>query len=169
MNSIFLRRSIRSFLDKDVECYKLENILRAGMQSPSACNFQPWEFLIIEDKKTKNDICEISPYAKAIETSPMLIIVMCNLEKVEKDTQWWVQDLSAVTENILLQVVEEGLGGVWLGIYPEKNRIEKIKEYFKLPENIIPFSIIAMGYSQEENKFVDRFDNEKIYFEEYNK
>lgn len=169
MNSIFLRRSIRSFSDKEVECSKLENILRAGMQAPSAWNFQPWEFLIVENQKTKDDILKVSPYANAIGKAPMSIIVMCNLEKLKKDDQWWVQDLSAATENMLLQIVEEGLGGVWLGIYPDKDRVNFLKEYFNLPENIVPFSIISMGYSQDENKFVDRFDNEKIYFEKYNK
>nr|WP_307775283.1 nitroreductase family protein [uncultured Cetobacterium sp.] len=168
MDSIFLRRSVREFVDKEVECSKLENILRAGMQAPSAWNFQPWEFLLIENQNIKDAISEISPYAHPIKNCGAAILVMCNLDRVKKDSQWWEQDLSAATQNMLLQTVEEGLAGVWIGMYPEKERVENLKKYFKLPDNIIPFSIIAIGYSDKKNEFIDKFNSEKVYFEEYN-
>ena len=51
MNSIFHRISVRKYEDKPVEKEKIMQILKAGMQAPSACNQQPWEFYVVTDKK----------------------------------------------------------------------------------------------------------------------
>ena len=51
MNAIFKRKSIRNFLDKEIEDEKIERLLKAGMQAPSAMNTQPWEFIVVKDKK----------------------------------------------------------------------------------------------------------------------
>ena len=169
MNSIFYRRSIRNFTDKDVECEKIERILRAAMQAPSAHNFKPWEFIVVESEKKKNDISKMSPYATPAGKSKISIIVLGNTKLVEKDDMWLQQDLGAAVQNMLLQIVEEGLGGVWLGFYPEMERVEKMKKYFNLPEHIIPFGVVAFGYSNEENKFIDRYDETKINFENYSR
>lgn len=168
MNSIFTRRSIRNFTDKEIECEKIERILRAAMQAPSAHNFQPWEFIVVESDKSKEMISTMSPHAHPAKKSKVSIVVLGNMKKIEKDNMWWQQDLGAAIQNMLLQIVEEGLGGVWLGFYPEMERTQKLKEYFKLPEEIIPFGVVAFGHSEQENKFIDRFDQSKIYFEKYN-
>ncbi len=60
MNAIFKRKSIRKFLDKEIEDEKIERLLRAGMQAPSAINSQPWEFLVVRDKKGIGKIENIS-------------------------------------------------------------------------------------------------------------
>ncbi|MGL4935595.1 MAG: nitroreductase family protein, partial [Cetobacterium sp.] len=73
------------------------------------------------------------------------------------------QDLSAATQNILLQITEEGLGGVWLGISPENDRMELVKNSLNLNDNIIPFAIVPFGYSTEKEKIVDRYDLTKVW------
>ncbi|MGL5100566.1 MAG: nitroreductase family protein, partial [Fusobacteriaceae bacterium] len=60
-----------------------------------------------------------------------------------------------------------GMGGVWLGFYPEPERCQRLKEYFQLPQHIVPFSVVTFGYTEEENRFLDRFQNEKITFDRY--
>ncbi|MGL4252627.1 MAG: nitroreductase family protein [Fusobacteriaceae bacterium] len=167
MDSIFNRRSIRKFNGKEVECEKIERILRAGMQAPSAHNFQPWEFIVVEDQEKMEAISKMSPHALPASKGKVSIVVLGNMKKVQKDNLWWVQDLSAATQNMLLQIVEEGLGGIWLGFYPEPERCQKLKEYFQLPEHIVPFSVVTFGYTEEENRFIDRFQNEKISFDRY--
>lgn len=167
MNSIFYRRSIRNFTDKDVECEKIERILRAAMQAPSAHNFQPWEFIVVESEDKKNEISMMSPYATPAKKAKISIVILGNTKLVERDNMWLQQDLGAAVQNMLLQIVEEGLGGVWLGFYPEIERVEKIKKYFNLPEHIIPFGVVALGYSDEENKFVDKYDETKVHCERY--
>ena len=167
MNSIFYRRSIRNFTDKDVECEKIERILRAGMQAPSAHNFKPWEFIVVENEDKKNDISMMSPHATPAKKSKVSIVILGDTKLVETDSMWLQQDLGAAVQNMLLQIVEEGLGGVWLGFYPEAERVKKIKKYFNLPEHIIPFGVVALGYSDEENKFIDKYDETKVYCETY--
>ncbi|MGL5049999.1 MAG: nitroreductase family protein, partial [Fusobacteriaceae bacterium] len=126
MNSIFYRRSIRNFTDKDVECKKIERILRAAMQAPSAHNFQPWEFIVVESEDKKNEISMMSPHATPAKKAKISIVILGNTRLVERDNMWLQQDLGAAVQNMLLQIVEEGLGGVWLGFYPEIERVEKI-------------------------------------------
>ncbi|MEG0136837.1 MAG: nitroreductase family protein [Cetobacterium sp.] len=169
MNSIFYRRSIRNFIDKDVECEKIERILRAAMQAPSAHNFKPWEFIVIESEEKKTAISKLSPHATPAAKSKVSIVVLGNTKLVEKDDMWLQQDLGAAIQNMLLQIVEEGLGGVWLGFYPEMERVDKMKKYFNLPEYIIPFGVVSFGYSDEENKFIDRYDETKVSFENYSR
>ena len=164
-NVIFTRRSIRRFLDKAVETEKLERILKAGMQAPSAHNGQPWEFLVITDSKIREDVSKMSPWAGMVAKAPVAIVVLGNIET--PNVRWIQQDLSACTQNILLQIANEGLGGCWMGFYPEQERVKKCSEYFNLPKNIIPFSLIALGYSEDENRFIDRSDMSKIHYNKY--
>lgn len=167
MSTIMNRHSVRTFTDQPVEPEKLEQILRAGMQAPSAHNTQPWEFLVVTDEKDRKAVAGMSPYAKMAEKAPMLIIVCGNREKGLEDSDgncWWPEDLAACTENMLLQIVEEGLGGVWLGFYPRKDRVQSVKDYFGLPDHIVPFSVVVLGHGTAENTGTDRFDPAKIHY-----
>ncbi|MGL5579353.1 MAG: nitroreductase family protein, partial [Cetobacterium sp.] len=76
-------------------------------------------------------------------------------------------DLSVSSQNILLQVAEEGLGAVWLSVAPYKDRMEYVRAELKIPEGKYPFSLIPIGYSREKNRFIDRFDSSKIYYNNY--
>lgn len=164
-NAIFKRRSIRRFEDRPVEPDKVERILRAGMQAPSAHNKQPWEFLVLTDSDKRNAVSKMSPYSGMVAYAPVTIVVVgCPDEMTEK---YLPQDLGACTENILLQIAEEGLGGCWMGFYPDMERVRMVKEYFNLPDNTVPFSVIALGYSPNQNVFVDRYDESKVHYNKW--
>jgi nitroreductase len=75
--------------------------------------------------------------------------------------------LGACVENILLQIVEEGLGGCWMGFYPDMDRVKMLSECFEAPEGIMPFCVIALGYSEDENRFIDRSDMSKVHYNKY--
>lgn len=164
-NAIFKRRSIRSFDGKPVEAEKIDRILRAGMQAPSAHNKQPWEFLVVTDEEKKEALSQMSPYAGMVANAPVAIVVIGNPNPMSED--YLAQDLSACTQNILLQITEEGLGGCWMGFYPNEQRIQSVRDYFSIPENRIPFSVIALGYSNRENTFVDRYDKTKVHYNQW--
>lgn len=159
------RRSIRSFEERPVEKEKIEKLLRAGMQAPSAGNQQPWEFIVVEDKKTLQELSKAHIYAGPIKNAPLGIIVLAN-EKNAKYKQYYQQDLAAAAENILLAAVELDLGTVWMGIAPEADRMAFIKELFHLPAGVEAFVMLAIGYSTA-NKFEDRFDRTRIHYEKY--
>ena len=59
------------------------------------------------------------------------------------------------------------LGAVWLGVAPIKDRVEYVAKFFDLPKNIWPLGVIAMGYPETENKFVDRYDKSKVHFNRF--
>jgi len=168
MNTIFNRRSVRQFKDQKVESDKIESLLRAAMQAPSAINQQPWEFLVVTNKESLVQLSKMSPYSAMVEKAPLAIIVLTNTS-IMKAPQLWQQDAAAATENILLQAVDLDLGAVWLGVGTIKEREDYIKKMFDLPENITPFNVMAIGYSTYENanKFIDRYDEKKVHYEKY--
>ncbi|MDR2257718.1 MAG: nitroreductase family protein, partial [Treponema sp.] len=167
MSAIFERRSVRHFLSQPVEQEKIERILRAAFEAPSAHNRRPWEFLVITGREDLRAVSEMNPYAKMTAEAAAAIVPCVNL-KLTGDTDpdaenpWWPQDLSAATENILLQIVDEGLGGVWLGWSPFMERIKTFSARFGLPSHIIPFSVVALGYPAQAPKKRDRFDPERV-------
>ncbi len=166
MEVINVRRSIRNFTSKEVEEEKIEELLRAGMQAPSALNQQPWEFIVIRKEETMKSLATISPYATPLVSASLAIIVVTNKDNVRAEGIE-DQDMAACVQNILLEVVNQGLGAVWLGVKPVEERMKFISEMFSLPNNIEPFAIIAVGYSTTPNVFVDRFDESRIHFDKY--
>ena len=162
------RRSIREYADKEVEDEKIEKILRAAMQAPgSRLGAEPWEFLIIKNKETLSKIGEIKPRVK---NAPVAILLIANIERSSYKLVWQ-QDMSAAAENMLLEAVNLGLGGLWNGVAPEEERMDAIGEIVGLPkdDNLKPFCIITLGYPADgwKNKFMDKFDEERIHYETY--
>ena len=167
MEVIFNRRSIRKYVDKPVEKEKMEKLLRAAMQAPSAGNQQPWEFIIVEDKERLKKLSEASPYSKMVANSPVTVVLLSRKEGV-KFPPCIPQDMGAAAENLLLEAVQLGLGAVWLGIAPVQERMNYIKDLFSLPESIEPFALIPVGYPDgQKNEFVDRFDATRIHYENW--
>ncbi|MDR1249724.1 MAG: nitroreductase family protein [Treponema sp.] len=170
MSAIFQRRSVRSFLPKPVEDDKIERILRAGMEAPSAHNRRPWEFIVITGEEDRKAVGGMSPYAKMTPSAAALIAVCVNLDLEQAgkgEDSWWVQDLSAATENILLQIVEEGLGGVWLGWHPAQERVAAFSRHFGLPPAVVPFAMVALGYPEKQTEKADRFDPRRVHYGRY--
>ena len=79
----------------------------------------------------------------------------------------WQQDMGACTQNMLLQIVKEGLGGVWLGVHPTQERIDSLKDIFGLPDNIMPFAVVCFGYSNKKNTFTDRYKEAAVHWDKY--
>ncbi|MDY0234768.1 MAG: nitroreductase family protein [Gudongella sp.] len=166
MDAILNRKSIRKYKDLKISEEIVEDLLRAGMQAPSAGNGQPWEFIVLRDKKIMKKITKIHPYSQMLLNTDVAIIV-CGNEEKEVFKGMWVQDCSAATENILLAVEDKGLGAVWLGVYPAEERVDAIKELLNLPASIIPLSIIPVGYPAEQRKPADRFDKTRIHYDRW--
>jgi len=162
MNAIFKRRSIRKYTEEVVSDELIESLLRAGMAAPSARNKQPWHFVVIDDRKILNEIPKFHTYSQMLKEASHAIVV-CGDVSPQGSEDYWVQDCSAATQNILLMATELGLGSVWLGVYPNKDRVKALKDLLNLPEHIIPLNIISIGYPAETKNSVDRFDMTKIH------
>ena len=166
MSLIFKRHSVRKFTDEKVSDDLIIQLLKAGMQAPSSCNSQPWEFIVVDKKEDKIAISQMHKFAKPARDASHLIITLGNLNQ-SKVHRMIDQDLGACNENILLQATHEGLGAVWLGFHPIEDRTLKLKEYLNIPDYCIPFSVICVGYPQKESEVKLRFDESKIHFDRF--
>lgn len=162
MNAIMTRKSIRKYKNLKVSDEIVQYLLEAAMQAPSAGNEQPWEFIVLRDKEIMNKIPDIHPYSGMLRNADVAIVVCGNLSR-QVFEGYWVQDCSAATENILLAAEDKGLGAVWLGIYPLEERITGLKKLLNLPEDVIPLSIVPVGYPDENRTVQRRFKAERIH------
>ncbi|WP_394525430.1 nitroreductase family protein [Lacrimispora sp. JR3] len=169
MQEIFNRRSIRKFTNQTVEPEKIDRLLRAAMQAPSAMNQQPWEFIVVQDKECLEKLSLTSPYAKLVAGSPLTIVLLANKDDIKvPGALGWEEDMGAAAQNILLEAVHLGLGGVWLGVATTETIPQEISRLFDLPGHIMPFAMISIGYPDgQENKFVDRYKEEKVHYEKW--
>lgn len=162
MTSIYSRVSIRRYEDRPVEKEKINEILRAAMQAPSAANQQPWEFFVINDKETLRKLSEASPFAKMTKEAPCAIV-----SAYRKDCRlpaYAEIDMSIAMENMWLRTDELGLGGVWLGIAPLEERMKAVEEIIGMPENLRAFAVFPFGYPAESRKQADRFEEDRIHW-----
>jgi len=161
MDTIYRRRSIRKYTAEPLQDEVLMAVVKAGMNAPSAGNQQPWHFVIIDQRPLLEKITKIHPYAQMLHQAPAAILVCGDLD-LEKHVGYWAQDCSAAVQNMLLEIVDQGLGGVWLGVYPREDRVEGIRKLLGIPENIIPFALIAVGHPDEQKSLKNEFHKERI-------
>ncbi len=167
-NAIFNRRSVRTYLDKPIEEHKIKQLLAAAMQAPSANNQQPWDFIVLRERKNIDHLADYSPYALALRRAPLAIVVMTDTRRITLPGMWQ-QDLGAATQNILLEAVNQDLGAVWLGVEGMGNLPDNVSAIFNLPNYVKPFAVISIGYPANENanRYIDRFEPSRIHWEKY--
>ena len=162
------RRSIRQYTDEEVSDEDILKILKAGMQAPgSRLGAEPWEFVVVKNRETLLKLGQIKP---RVTNAPVAIVLVANIERAFYKTVWQ-QDMGAACENMLLEAVNLGLGALWNGVAPEEERMAKIGEIIGIDDitDLKPYSIVTVGYPAEgwENKFMDKFDEERIHYEKY--
>jgi nitroreductase len=166
LNTIYSRRSVRSFTGDAVSRESLTKILMAAMAAPSAVNIQPWSFVVVTKRETLDELCDKLPYAKMLNKAGAAIVV-CGIpdkdEVFSKD--YWVMDCSAASENILLACHALGLGAVWTAVYVDNERVANVRKILHIPENIIPLNVIPIGVPKEKGKALDKFKEGNIHWE----
>lgn len=161
--TIINRRSIRKYKATKIEEEKINLLLKAAMYAPSAMNLQPWHFIVINSEEIIQETVKSVPHAEMIKQSGNAILV-CGDASLEKNESWLIQNCSAATQNILLAAYNLGLGSCWIAVHGMNDIIENLKIQFKLPDEIIPVALVALGYPDEEVKTEERFKEEKIHY-----
>ena len=167
IEDIMTRTSVRAYTDKAVGSEQIDTLLRAAMAAPTAGNKQPWRFVVINDKATLNAISE-NFHTMTMAKDAAAAVIMCGdvTSTFEGDARdYWIQDVSAASENLLLAAHAMGLGAVWCGIYPQMSRVEQFSEMLHLPENIIPMACICIGYPAGETTPKDKWKPEYIHYD----
>ena len=147
MSLIFKRKSVRSYRDEKVPDDIIENLLKAGMQAPSSCNAQPWEFIVVSNPEDKRAISRMHKFAKPAEKASHLIITIGNLNEAK-----------------VIGMIEQDLGA---GFHPIEDRTLKLKAYLNIPDHCIPFSVICVGWPAQESEVKLRYDASKVHFDRY--
>ncbi|MGN0915193.1 MAG: nitroreductase family protein [Succinivibrio sp.] len=170
LDTIFSRKSVREYSSQNISDETIHTILRAGMSGPSAVNMRPFHFLVVKDKKTLKNMSKANgPYAKPIESAAFGVLALADLNSTYKNApEYWIIDLSIAVENMILAARDLGIGSVWLGTWPEQDRILNHKKLFNLPDNIIPHSLISFGYPKNCDDCIrDLYDESKVHFEKW--
>ena len=161
--AILTRRSIRQYTDQAVPPEVIRQLLAAAMQAPSAGNGQPWLFVVATERRVLDALAGVLPYGKMLLQAPLGVIV-CGDLRMDPGRRYWVQDCSAATENLLLAAHALGLGAVWLGVYPQDDRVKALRIVLGLPEGVIPLAAIAIGYPAETIAPVDRYSEQRVHY-----
>ncbi|MFH1782439.1 MAG: nitroreductase family protein [Candidatus Omnitrophota bacterium] len=136
------RKSVREYSEKKIENELIEKIIDSGRVAATARNEQPWEFVATYDKKILTEISSFCPNGPFIKDANCLIALF------SKDTKYYIEDLSAATQNMLLAIEALGLGGCWIA-GDKKDYTERVRKIFNVPEGYKLVSMISVGYPKK--------------------
>lgn len=168
LDNIMTRTSIRKFTSQPIAKDTLDMIVKAGMAAPTAMNKQPWAFVVVTEKEVLDSLSAVHPYSN-LKTATAAIIVCGDMEKAATEfaREYWIQDCSAATENILLAAHALGIGAVWCGVYPNPTVMPEVKRVLSLPSWVIPLNIITMGYPEGTPQPKDKWNPENVHYQKW--
>lgn len=148
LEAIRTRRSIRKYQDKPVEEEKLNKVLEAARLSPSAANFQPWDFIVVKERASKERLSAAYP-RPWFSTAPIIIVTCATPKKAWKRSdgeEFWKVDAAIAVQSMTLASTAEGLGTCWICAFDEK----KAKEALGVPESVRAVIMMTLGYPAEQ-------------------
>lgn len=162
-DAIYARRSVRRYMeDKEVEHEKIIKLLKAAMAAPSACNIQPWEFIVINEKEA------VADFKKCVEqhgnyNAPLIIVVCGYTGFIPWDNDEGEYDCCAAIENMHIAAVSMGLGSVWIGGFNQ----DTIRKQLNIPEDVYPIGIVYFGYPKEIPEPRTQYREEAVFWQKY--
>ncbi len=170
VEGVLNRRSIRKFTDRHITDEELHTILRAGMTGPTCANTRDWSFLVVRDKEMLNRMADANGRpAEPLRHCDVGILILGDLERAfPRAKDYWVIDGAIAGQNMTLAAEGLGIGSVWLGTWPQMERVENQRELFSLPDTVIPHSILAFGYpAEEKNGEHPDYEESQVHFEKW--
>jgi nitroreductase len=167
MSHLLARRSIRRFTDEPVSQGELRMLLEAGMAAPSASNRRPWEFVVVTDPlllANLRDVLILGRYG-----APAAIVACGNLGRALPFPvrDFWIQDCSAATQNILLAATGLGLGAVWIGVHPIALFVKAVSRVLAIPRGVVPLNTIWVGHPAEAKAPRTQYDERRVHWQQY--
>lgn len=162
-SALYARRSIRNFKPKKVEGSKITKLLKAAMAAPSACNIQPWDFIVIDDRDIIESIkSSIENYGN-YNTPLILVITGSNRNIPWKDHG--IIDCALAMQNVMIAAPALGLGTVCIGGFDKKI----LKEILELPDEVEAIGMLYIGYPNERKKPRTKYLEEAVHWNKYDR
>ncbi len=159
--TILARRSVRHFLEQPIEPEKVEVLLRAAMAAPSACNLQPWTYIVVDDPAVLERVKATTSQG---QYNAQLAIVICGVyHHIPWEGGGWSIDCGMAAQNMMLQAVEMGLGSVCIASYDE----EQFREILAIPPDVQPLVFIEFGYPARVPVAHSWYTDEAIHWNRY--
>ena len=158
------RFSCRKYSPRQVERKKILDCLNTARVAPSACNAQPWKFVVVDDPELKEKVVNTATTGlykttKFIHAAPVLILILADrgsfITKAGsfiRNTRFYLIDIGIVSEHIVLQAAELGLGACHIGWFNEKG----VKKLLNIPKNIEIPLLVSLGYPENQDSFKER-------------
>lgn len=154
------RQSVRRYAPgKRIPREVLDRCLEAARLAPSACNSQPWSFVVVDDPEKVRALAEAScghpPYGMnhfAADTSAIVVVVTEKMKWAARigaqfrGVQYSLVDIGIACEHLVLQAAEEGLGSCWLGWFDER----AVKLRLGIPRAKKVDLLICLGHAADE-------------------
>jgi len=167
MTHILSRRSIRKYTNEPVSREDILRLLQAAMAAPSATNRKPWEFVVVTEPEVLESLRRVLPFGRY--NAPAAIIVCGNMGRALPwpARDFWIQDCSAATENILLAATGLGLGAVWVGVHPIGLLVKAVSRVLSLPKGVIPLGVVYVGHPAEAKAPRTQYDEKRVHWQKY--
>ena len=144
------------------------------MSGPSCVNARDWSFIVVTDSEMLNKMADANGRpAWPLRKAALGILVCGDLERAFQGApDYWVVDGSIAAQNMTLAAEALGIGSVWLGTWPQMNRVKAQAELFGLPEHMVPHSILAFGYPVEEDEQGEKslrhhWEEDRVHYEKW--
>ena len=175
LEAIMTRKSVRNFTDQAISDEALDTILKAGMSGPSCVNARDWSFVVTRDAELLKKMADANGRpADPLRGAALGILVLGDLERAFKlAPDYWIIDGSIAAQNMILAAHAMGIGSVWLGTYPQMERVEAQRKLLGLPDTVIPHSILAFGYPDSSKETIsgdtrnDRYESNRIHMDKW--
>lgn len=166
LEALKTRRSVRKYNSRKISDIDITELIKCAMYSPSALDRQPWHFVVINKEELFNEIFKVTSHADMIKEASHAIII-CGDKTLEGNQGLLIEDISAATENLLIAAHSFGIGSVWVGIYPFEDIEKEIIKLFKIPESIIPVSLVVLGYPAENPAQPERYKEDRVHYNKW--
>ncbi len=152
LDAILTRHSVRTYTDEPITDEQVDMLLKCAMSGPSCTNAKDWSFIVVRDQDTLIKMADANgPPANPLRHCPLAILICGDLERAFPPApDYWVIDGAIAGQNICLAAHAMGLGAVWLGTWPQMERVHGQRKLFDLPYSVMPHSIIALGHPAAE-------------------
>lgn len=162
-NAILARRSVRRFKEDKVPREKILPLLQAAMAAPSACNLQPWEFIVVDDPDTLQKLKDAAPLGRY--AAPLAIVVCSRYDHIPWKGESWRFDIGAASQNIMLECVELGLSSVCIGGFDQAAAAKLLD----IPDDVHPQVIIEIGYAEVEKEPCTWYTEDAVSWQKFDR